>query len=61
MPVSCHHGRNRKGEGAPGNVVRGWLAKALTAPRGPQWVCDKCNTIHAEWVPLCTNCQALTR
>lgn len=47
-----------KGEGAPENVVRGWLARALTAPRGPQWVCNKCNAIHAEWVPLCTNCQA---
>lgn len=47
-----------KGEGASDAVVRGWLAKALTAPRGPQWVCDNCNTIHAEWTPICTNCQA---
>ena len=47
-----------KGEGAPDAVVRGWLAKALTAPRGPQWVCDNCNTIHAEWRPTCTNCGA---
>ncbi len=47
-----------KGEGAKDAVVRGWLAKALTAPRGPQWVCDKCNTIHAEWTPICTNCSA---
>ncbi|MCT4558773.1 MAG: heme biosynthesis protein HemY [Pelagimonas sp.] len=47
-----------KGEGASDAVVRGWLAKALTAPRGPQWVCDKCNTIHAEWAPICTNCSA---
>jgi HemY protein len=47
-----------KGEGAPDRVVRGWLAKALTAPRGPQWVCDKCNTIHAEWTPICSNCSA---
>ncbi|SRR6056297_115777 len=47
-----------RGEGAPDRVVRGWLAKALTAPRGPQWVCDKCNTIHAEWTPICSNCSA---
>jgi HemY protein len=47
-----------KGEGAPDRVVRGWLAKALIAPRGPQWVCEKCNTIHAEWSPICTNCSA---
>ncbi|SMX32632.1 heme biosynthesis protein HemY [Maliponia aquimaris] len=47
-----------KGEGAPDRVIRGWLAKALTAPRGPQWVCDKCNTIHAEWRPICSNCSA---
>jgi HemY protein len=47
-----------KGEGAPDAVVRGWLAKALTAPRGPQWVCENCRTIHAEWTPICSNCQA---
>ncbi|MFW2542791.1 heme biosynthesis protein HemY [Primorskyibacter sp. 2E107] len=47
-----------KGEGAPDSVVRGFLAKALTAPRGPQWVCDNCNTIHAQWAPLCSNCGA---
>ncbi|MFW2588409.1 heme biosynthesis protein HemY [Sagittula sp. SSi028] len=47
-----------KGEGAKDQVVRGWLAKAVTAPRGPQWVCDNCNTIHADWRPTCTNCGA---
>lgn len=47
-----------RGEGSPDTVVRGWLAKAVTAPRGPQWVCENCNTIHAEWAPLCTNCSA---
>ncbi|MDU8910022.1 heme biosynthesis protein HemY [Aestuariicoccus sp. MJ-SS9] len=45
-----------RGEGASEQVVRGWLAKALTSPRGPQWVCDKCNNIHAEWTPICNNC-----
>lgn len=47
-----------KGEGAPDEVVRGWLARALTASRGPQWVCESCQTIHAEWAPLCSKCGA---
>ncbi len=45
-----------RGEGSDDGVVRGWLAKALTAPRGPQWCCDKCQAIHAEWLPICGNC-----
>lgn len=45
-----------RGEGAEEAVVRAWLAKALTAPRGPQWCCDKCQAIHAEWHPICDNC-----
>lgn len=45
-----------RGEGSDDAVVRGWLAKALTAPRGPQWCCDKCQAIHAEWHPICNNC-----
>lgn len=48
-----------RGEGAPDAVVRGWLARALTAPRGPQWTCSVCNHIHASWVPVCENCSAL--
>ena len=47
-----------RGEGSDDAVVRGWLARALTAPRGPQWVCDKCNHIHARWAPVCENCAA---
>lgn len=47
-----------KGEGSPDAVVRGWLAKALTVPRGPQWICDNCQHIHAEWAPFCENCQS---
>ena len=47
-----------RGEGASDAVVRGWLARALTAPRGPQWVCDNCKTIHGEWTPICSNCEA---
>ena len=45
-----------RGEGASDTVVKGWLARALNAPRGPQWVCDKCHNIHNEWVPVCENC-----
>lgn len=45
-----------RGEGSDDAVVRGWLAKALVAPRGPQWCCDKCQAIHAEWHPICSNC-----
>jgi HemY protein len=38
--------------------VRGWLAKALTASRGPQWICGKCTHVHSGWVPVCENCGA---
>lgn len=47
-----------RGEGSSDQVVRGWLTRALTAPRGPQWVCDNCNHIHADWGPVCTNCHS---
>ncbi|PVH27728.1 heme biosynthesis protein HemY [Pararhodobacter oceanensis] len=45
-----------RGEGSPDTVVRGWLARALTAPRGPQWVCENCQHVHASWHALCDNC-----
>ncbi|SFJ26654.1 heme biosynthesis protein HemY [Jannaschia pohangensis] len=47
-----------RGEGASEAVVRGWLAKALGATRGPQWVCENCGTVHADWIPVCTSCEA---
>ncbi len=47
-----------RGEGASDAVVKGWLARALSAPRGPQWVCDNCHHIHAQWAPACDNCQS---
>jgi HemY protein len=47
-----------RGEGEDDAVVRGWLAKALTAPRGPQWVCDNCQQVHGGWEPVCSNCQS---
>ena len=45
-----------RGEGADDATVRAWLSKALTAPRGPQWCCDKCHAIHSDWAPICGNC-----
>ena len=47
-----------RGEGGDDHVVRAWLARALTAPRGPAWVCDKCQNIHGQWSPTCDNCGA---
>jgi HemY protein len=45
-----------RGEGHDDAVVRGWLARALTASRGPQWVCETCHNIQADWTPTCDNC-----
>lgn len=45
-----------RGEGSDDAVVRGWLTKALTAPRGPQWICNNCQHIHSVWGPVCSNC-----
>jgi len=47
-----------RGEGSNDAVVQGWLTKTLTAPRGPQWICEKCQNIHSEWTPTCENCSA---
>ncbi|MDO5647218.1 heme biosynthesis protein HemY [Paracoccus sp. (in: a-proteobacteria)] len=45
-----------RGEGADDSVVRGWLARALTASRGSQWVCDKCHNVMHNWSPVCDSC-----
>ena len=45
-----------RGEGADDSVVRGWLTRALTAPRGPQWMCNNCQHIHSAWAATCSNC-----
>jgi HemY protein len=47
-----------RGEGSSDAVVRGWLAKALTVSRGPQWICENCQHIHADWAPICENCES---
>lgn len=48
-----------RGEGADDTTVKAWLAKALTASRGPQWVCDNCGHVHASWSAICENCSAV--
>ncbi|MBS0563562.1 MAG: heme biosynthesis protein HemY [Proteobacteria bacterium] len=45
-----------RGEGSDDMVVRGWLTRALSASRGPQWVCDKCQHVNAVWAPVCDHC-----
>jgi HemY protein len=47
-----------RGEGRSDELVRGWLAKALGARRGPQWTCDNCQTAHPTWTPVCESCEA---
>ncbi|MDG1068346.1 MAG: heme biosynthesis HemY N-terminal domain-containing protein [Sulfitobacter sp.] len=47
-----------RGEGASDTVVKGWLARAIAVPRGPQWICDNCQHIHNEWKPTCENCSS---
>ncbi len=47
-----------RGEGADDTVVRGWLARAVSAARGPQWVCSKCQHVHTSWQAICDNCGA---
>ncbi len=45
-----------RGEGAPEEVVRSWLARAVSAPRGEAWLCSACHSVHAKWAPICSNC-----
>ena len=47
-----------RGEGSSDTIVKGWLARAVTAPRGPQWVCDNCNTLQTNWSAVCPNCDS---
>lgn len=47
-----------RGEGADDAVVRGWLTKAVTSPRGPQWVCSNCHSVHTDWMPVCSTCES---
>lgn len=45
-----------RGSGASEEVVSGWLAKALSAPRGDTWTCQSCKHIAGNWDPVCENC-----
>ncbi len=45
-----------KGEGAAETIVRGYLARAVTAPRGAHWVCDRCGAAPGAWSALCPSC-----
>lgn len=47
-----------KGAGSSDAVVQGWMSRALAAPRGPQWICDNCHHIHAEWQATCSSCES---
>ena len=48
-----------RGMGADDHVVRAWLAKALSAPRGEAWTCENCGHVHETWSPVCGECQAV--
>lgn len=47
-----------RGMGASEAEISGWLARALSAPRGDAWVCDNCHHIHGKWEPICENCSS---
>lgn len=47
-----------RGLGAPDRDVKAFLARAVSASRGPQWVCDNCQNIPGGWTPACPNCGA---
>jgi len=47
-----------RGEGSPDRVVRGWLVRAVTAPRGDQWMCGSCGHVHEDWRPVCAHCES---
>ena len=47
-----------RGSGADEQVVSGWLAKALSAPRGDAWICNSCRNIAGDWDPICENCDS---
>ncbi|MGB0660575.1 MAG: heme biosynthesis protein HemY [Mangrovicoccus sp.] len=45
-----------RGEGSDDSTVKAWLAKALSAPRSEQWVCEKDGKPYAEWQAICDLC-----
>lgn len=47
-----------RGEGSVDAEVRSWMARAVTAPRAPSWVCDNCHNVQGDWAPVCGNCHS---
>lgn len=47
-----------KADGGEEAEIRGWLARAISAPRDAQWTCGNCGQRHSEWTPVCTRCDA---
>lgn len=45
-----------RGQGAEDAKVRAILTRALAASRGPQWCCDKCQSVQEDWQPICPVC-----
>jgi HemY protein len=45
-----------KAAGSPEAVVRGYLAKAVSAPRGAHWQCENCGAAPGGWSAACPNC-----
>ncbi|MEM6578840.1 MAG: heme biosynthesis HemY N-terminal domain-containing protein [Pseudomonadota bacterium] len=41
-----------RGEGSDDSVVKAYLAKALTASAGPQWICEVDGKAYPEWQPV---------
>ncbi len=46
-----------RGLGSGDAVVKGWLTRALAAPRDSQWVCESCHCAHPRWDPVCERCK----
>ncbi|WP_340109804.1 heme biosynthesis protein HemY [Pikeienuella sp. HZG-20] len=47
-----------RADGGDESLVRGWLARAVAAPRMAQWTCANCGAHHNEWAPICRRCEA---
>jgi HemY protein len=48
-----------RGKGGDDETIRNLLNLAITAKRGPQWICETCNTANTDWEPICANCSAM--
>jgi HemY protein len=48
-----------RGKGGDDKTIRNLLNLAITAKRGPQWICETCNTTNTDWEPICANCSAM--